>query len=157
MATLQFRWQISPISLRNLFIAASFCTVAVRVSVSITSLYFWPLKHTSCLKICYGLLCPDLQWLQSQLRTMISLRSQGKIWMPYKFVCVCADVYVFLYTHIFIHVVNMHSQIQLHLTFHKQLQMRLCMTHGCACISVHTGTLDTWTQKWDFSHSSLEV
>lgn len=146
----RFRCEMKPISLWNLFVAASFCTVAERVSVSIIPLFFWPLKRTR-LKICCGLLCPDLQRLQSQSRTLISSRSQGKIRLPHTFVCRCVCVY---YTHVHIHGCRTRKfSSTLHLIKFNRLQTRLCVIHGC----LHLGMLDTWTQKWDFSHSSSLV
>lgn len=140
-------------SLQNLFIAASFCTVAVRVSVSIICLYFWPLKHTSCLKICYGLLCPDLQWLQSHSWTMISSRSQGKIWMPYKFFCVQMYMYVYFYTHMWSPALTNSAPTSIK---SNGFQMRLCDTWMSAYKHPHrhAGNLNT---EIKFSHSSSVV
>lgn len=139
-------------SLQNLFIAASFCTVAVRVSVSIISLYFWPLKHTSCSKICYGLLCPDLQWLQSHSWTMISSRSQAKFECHINFfVCRCICMCISIHT-----CGHMHSNSAPTSIKSNGFQMRLCDTWMSAHKHPHrhAGNLNA---EMKFSHSSSVV
>lgn len=117
--------------------------------VSIISLYFWCLKHTSCLKICYGLLCPDLQWLQSLDSDFTNVSGQN---MNAIYISLCRCVGTSTYKSV---VTGTHKFSS---TLHsiKSNQLWMCDI-WCLQISVHTGSLDTWMQKWDCSHSSSVV
>lgn len=118
-ATHQFKCQISPILLQNVFIVVSFYTVAVRASVSITRLYFWTLK------LFRNMLWVTLPWLtviansaENSDLTKVSEQDLNDVNI------LCAEVYSCIFIHAYIYTftcVHMHTQIQLYHMFPSNL------------------------------------